>query len=88
MTVEEALLTALSGVTGALCWVVSLMYARLVKAEATLELLRIEHEKLEAENGRNSAKVSMYERCPRRADCPFSVHSTPPSHNELSNLSR
>ena len=71
MTLESALLAALSGVTGALCWVVKLMYARLVKAEETVEELRQEMERLERENGQNSAKVSMFERCPKRLECPF-----------------
>jgi len=73
MTLESALLAALSSVTGALCWVVKLMYARLVKAEETVEELRQEMERLERENGQNSAKVSMFERCPKRLECPFNA---------------
>lgn len=77
MTLESALLTALSAVTTALCWVVKLMYARLLKAEETVESLRQEMEKLERENGHNEAKVLMFERCPRRLDCPFSRTQEP-----------
>ena len=73
MTLESALLTALSAVTTALCWVVKLMYARLVKAEQTVEELRQEMERLERENGQNSAKVSMFERCPKGTECPFNA---------------
>jgi cell division protein FtsB len=71
MTLESALLAALSAVTTALCWAVKLMYARLIKAEETVEELRQEMERLERENGHNAAKVSMFERCPKRQDCPF-----------------
>jgi predicted RNase H-like nuclease (RuvC/YqgF family) len=49
------------------------MYARLVKAEETVEELRQEMERLERENGQNSAKVSMFERCPKRTECPFNA---------------
>jgi hypothetical protein len=49
------------------------MYARLLKAEETVEELRQEMERLERENGQNSAKVSMFERCPKRQDCPFNT---------------
>lgn len=71
MTLESALLTALSTVTGALCWAVSLLYQRLVKAEATVEALRLAHEELTAEHGEASAKVEIYERCPKQRECPF-----------------
>jgi hypothetical protein len=47
------------------------MYARLLKAEETVESLRQEMERLERENGHNAAKVLMFERCPMRSDCPF-----------------
>jgi cell division protein FtsB len=77
MTLESALLAALSAVTTALCWVVKLMYARLLKAEETVEELRQEMERLERENGQNSAKVSMFERCPKRQDCPFNALGYP-----------
>lgn len=75
MTLETALLAALSGVTSALCWIVKLMYTRLVKAENTVEELRTELERLERENGGNAAKVSMFERCPKRQECPFVQHT-------------
>jgi hypothetical protein len=71
MTLETALLTALSTVTGALCWAVSLLYQRLVKAEATVEVLRLAHEELTAMYGEASAKVEIYERCPKQRECPF-----------------
>lgn len=71
MTLETALLTALSGVTTALCWIVKLMYARLVKAESRVEELSSEVECLQRENGHSAAKISMYEKCPKRGECPF-----------------
>ncbi len=78
MTLETALLAALSGVTSALVWAVRLLYVRLETAEQTVEKLRQEMEKLERENGEKSAQVAMFSRCPKRADCPFSLHVQPP----------
>ena len=71
MTLETALLSALSAVTAALCWAVQLLYARLIKAEQTVEELRKLHENLKEDLGEASAKVEMFERCPKRAECPF-----------------
>lgn len=76
MTLEAALLAALSAVTSALCWIVTIMYARLIKAEERLQEVQSELENLHRENGHNAAKVSLYERCPRRVDCPF-YHEQP-----------
>lgn len=73
MTLEQALFAALSTVTGGLVWAVQALYSRLLKAEQTVEDLRQEMERLERENGSNAAKVSMYERCPKRVECPFSI---------------
>lgn len=77
MDIESMLLAALSMVTSGLIWAVKALYGRLLKAEATVEGLRQELEKLERENGSSSAKVAMYERCHRRQDCPF--HAVPAS---------
>jgi len=71
MTLETALLSALSAVTAALCWAVQLLYLRLQKAESTVEALRMALDALNHDHGEASAKVEMYQRCPRRADCPF-----------------
>jgi hypothetical protein len=71
MTLETALLSALSAVTAALCWAVQLLYARLIKAEETVEELRKLHENLKEDHGEASAKVEMFERCPKRIECPF-----------------
>lgn len=71
MTLEAALLAALSAVTSALCWIVTIMYARLQKAEARVDELQTEVEQLQHENGHNAAKVSMFERCRQREQCPF-----------------
>lgn len=76
MTLETALLAALSAVTSALCWAVKILYQRLTKAEETVEELRKELERLEHENGRHSAKVEMFQRCPQRQNCPF-YHELP-----------
>ena len=76
MSIETALLAALSAVTSALCWAVKVLYARLLKAEATVELLRIAHEQLQREHGEAEGKVGMYQQCPRKQDCPF-FSSTP-----------
>jgi len=71
MTLETALLSALSAVTTALCWAVKILYARLVKAEETVEALRLAHEELQRMHGEAEGKVGMYERCPRKHECPF-----------------
>jgi len=78
MTLETALLSALSAVTSALVWAVQVLYARLQKAESTVEELRQLIEGLYRENGEQAAKVEMFERCPKRLDCPFSVERTMP----------
>lgn len=75
MTLETALLAALSAVTTALCWSVKALYERLTKAESTVEALRVEMEKLERENGEQAARVKMYERCSRDG-CPFTSTRT------------
>lgn len=74
MDIESMLLAALSMVTSGLIWAVKALYARLLKAEETVEGLRQELEKLERENGSSSAKVAMYERCPKGGECPFFGH--------------
>jgi cell division protein FtsB len=71
LTLETALLTALSAVTGGLVYLAKAFYARLLKAEEVIEELRQEMERLERENGRHSAKVEMYEQCPQKNACPF-----------------
>lgn len=71
MTLENYLLAALSSVTSALCWAVKVLYDRLTKAEATVEQLRTELKRLEHENGRHSATVEIFRRCPQKANCPF-----------------
>jgi len=71
ITFETALLTALSAVTTGLVWAVQQLYARLVKAEKEVEELRDEVAKLEHENGRSSAMVEIFRRCPQRNACPF-----------------
>jgi cell division protein FtsB len=71
LTLESALLAALSAVTGSLVYLARAFYSRLIRAEHTIEELRQEMERLERENGRHSAQVEMYERCPQKASCPF-----------------
>lgn len=71
MTIETALLSALSAVTGSLLFLARAFYSRLLSAEETIEELRKEMERLERENGSNAAKVSMFERCTQK-ECPFS----------------
>jgi cell division protein FtsB len=73
MSLETALLSALSAVTAALCWIVRIMYARLVKAEERVSELQNEVEVLQRENGHSSATVEMFRKCPKRKECPFAV---------------
>lgn len=78
MTLETALLSALSVVTTALGAAVRLIMARLEKSESTVEVLRVKVEELERNNGSMSAQVEMFERCPKRVECPFFQHPTTP----------
>lgn len=71
MTLENALLTALSAVTTALCWIVRIMYARLVKAEERVDELQSELTVVQRDLGHSAAQVQMFQRCPRRTECPF-----------------
>jgi cell division protein FtsB len=73
MTLETALLSALSAVTAALCWAVQILYARLVKAEHKVDDLTTQVAQLQRENGAHEARIESYQRCPRRSECPFSL---------------
>jgi hypothetical protein len=74
MTLEAALFSALSVMTGALTWAVNILYARLQHAENSVEALRLKIETLLSENGEYSAQVEMFRQCPMRDRCPFSLH--------------
>lgn len=78
MTLETALLTGLSTVTTALCGLAGLFYQRLGKAEKTVERLLLEVRKLDKELSIAQALLNLFKQCPRKADCPFSIHHQKP----------
>lgn len=73
MTLEVALLSALSAVTTGLIWAVNQLYSRLLVAEKEVKECKNELEDLQHKLGRAETKVEMFERCPKKhtGDCPF-----------------
>lgn len=71
MTLEAALFSALSVMSGALTWAVNALYVRLQHAEDSVEALRLKIEALLCENGEYSAQVDMFRQCPMKDKCPF-----------------
>ena len=70
MTFEQALIAALSTVTGALCFVARLLWTEAQECKADRSWLRTRVEKLEAEHGVAVGKVQIYESC-HQQHCPF-----------------
>ncbi len=73
MTLEVALLSALTTVTSGLVWAVNQLYSRLLVAEKEVKECRSEISSMKEELGSAEAKVEMYEKCPKKhtGDCPF-----------------
>lgn len=78
MTLETAAITALGTVTTALCAMAGVFYQRLIKAELTVAKLTAEVRKLDVELGIAKSLLALFRQCPRRAECPFSMHQQPP----------
>lgn len=70
MTFEQALLTALSVVTSALCYLAKLLWAKGERCEADRIELRIRLERLEGEKGEATGTLKAFENCPAPG-CPF-----------------
>jgi hypothetical protein len=71
ITPVNLLMTALSSVTGVLGVVVKQLYARMIKAEEKLEKMQEKVDELTELEASASAKVEMYQNCPKRVECPF-----------------
>lgn len=70
MTLETALLTALSAVTGALCYVARLLWVRSEQCEKDRYDLREEIEALKEGKGLAEGTLKAFEKCPAPS-CPF-----------------
>jgi len=70
MTLETALLSAVTGVTGALCYIANLLWARSVKCEEDRVEMRLELEGLKEAKGLAQGTLISYQRCPHET-CPF-----------------
>lgn len=70
MTLEAALITAIGAVTGALCFIANLLWARSVKCEEDRVAMRLELEQLKEAKGLAQGTLISYQRCPHDA-CPF-----------------
>lgn len=70
MTLESALLAAVSAVVSALVYVSSLLWQRSQDCERDRRELRDEIEKVKEANGESRGRLTAFERCPK-AECPF-----------------
>lgn len=70
MTLEAALLSALTVVSGCLSWAVKALYERLISAEKTVLDLRAKIEELVKDAADKGAKLEMVKQCQQR-ECPF-----------------
>lgn len=70
MSIEALLLSALSAVTGALCYVARLLWNRSEECEKDRKELRDEIEALKEAKGLSDGTLKAFERCPAPA-CPF-----------------
>ena len=70
MTLEQALIAALTAVVSALCFVCKILWSEMKDCKADRSWLRRRVEVLEGEGGIAKGKVEIYERCHQR-ECPF-----------------
>ncbi len=70
MHLESILLAGLSAVTGALCFLFRLLWARSEKCEEDRVKIRIDLEQLKLEKGLAQGTLLSYQRCPAD-ECPF-----------------
>ncbi len=82
MTLEQALLAALSVVTGALVYVAKILWAMAIKCESDRYELREEVEQLKSDNGLANGTLISFKRCPANT-CPFRDHLSPIDPNRL-----
>lgn len=70
MTLETALLSAVTAVTGALCYIANLLWVKSVKCEEDRVAMRLELEQLKEAKGLAQGTLISYQNCPAVA-CPF-----------------
>jgi len=70
MTLESALLTAISGVTGALCFLAKILWRRSEQCESDRKELRDAIESVRTQAGENHGMLMAYRMCPSKP-CPF-----------------
>lgn len=76
MTLENALLTAVSALTGALCFVAKVLWQRSEQCEADRAELRSEIESVKTQAGENHGMLMAYRMCPGKP-CPFKENTKP-----------
>lgn len=70
MTLENALLIAVSSVTGALCFLANILWKRSEECESDRIELRAAIESVKAQAGENHGMLMAYKMCPQKP-CPF-----------------
>jgi cell division protein FtsB len=70
MTLEAALLSALTVVSGCLSWAVKALYERLISAERTVVELQAKIQELVKDAADKGAKLEMVKQCQQK-ECPF-----------------
>jgi hypothetical protein len=70
MTLEQALIYGIGGLSTALTWAVTKLWAKSEECEADRRALRHAIEDLRAEHGLAKGRLESFTRCPN-ADCPF-----------------
>ena len=70
MTLENALLVAVSSVTGALCFLARILWHRSEQCEADRKELRSAIESVRTQAGENHGMLMAYRMCPGKP-CPF-----------------
>ena len=76
MTLETALLTAISAVTGALCFLARILWQRSEQCESDRKELRASIELIKTQAGENHGMLMAYRMCPGKP-CPFKETTKP-----------
>ena len=70
MTLEQALLAALSATSSALVWAVTKLWAKSEECESDRRAMRREIEELKSDHGRAEGRLEAFKACPS-GSCPF-----------------
>jgi hypothetical protein len=74
MTLEQALIYGIGGLSTALTWAVTKLWAKSEECEADRRALRHAIEDLRAEHGLATGRLESFAHCPH-IECPFSTKS-------------